>query len=83
MTTHSQQIADIAKAAPPLTVSGMTVAGFPLSDWVLLFTAIYTVLQIVLIVRRTVAARRFGDPACAEDCPIGKRYLNNQRDRLP
>lgn len=37
-----------AKAAPPLTVAGLTIAGFPLSDLVLILTGIYTIVQIAL-----------------------------------
>lgn len=37
----------IAKAAPPASVSIFTLAGVPLSDLVLLLTAIYTVMMIL------------------------------------
>lgn len=43
------------KAAPPVTVSGMTVAGVGLPDLVLLLTALYTILQIVLVLRKLLA----------------------------
>ena len=65
--TPQEQIADIAKAAPPLTVTGMTAAGFPMSDWVLLLTAIYTLLQILIVVRRLIVSRRA--TTCIKDCP--------------
>lgn len=73
MTPH-EQIADLAKVAPPVAVTTMTVAGYPMSDWVLALTAVYTVLQICLVVRRMVVSRRSCDtaPECA-DCPAGKR----------
>ena len=67
--TPQEQITDIAKAAPPLTVTGMTAAGFPISDWVLLLTAIYTLLQILIVVRRLVVSRRASDTTCIKDCP--------------
>ena len=67
--TPQEQIADIAKAAPPLAVTGMTAAGFPMSDWVLLLTAIYTLLQILIVVRRLVISRRATDTTCIKDCP--------------
>lgn len=45
-----QHKADIAaeavKAAPPVTVAGLTVAGVSLNDVVLLATLVYLVLQI-------------------------------------
>ena len=38
-----------AKVAPPVVVSGMVVAGYPLQDWLIVLTIIYTVIQIVLL----------------------------------
>lgn len=34
------------KTIPPATVSGMILWGFPLSDWVVLATGIWVVIQI-------------------------------------
>jgi hypothetical protein len=68
MTPH-EQFTDIAKAAPPITVTGMSVLGFSISEWVLLLTAIYTVLQIYLIIRRIIRTRKNGDAICTADCP--------------
>ena len=67
--TPQEQIADLAKAAPPLTITGMTAMGYTVSDWVLLLTAIYTVLQIVLVLRRLVVSRRAMGTTCVKDCP--------------
>jgi TRAP-type uncharacterized transport system fused permease subunit len=36
----------ITKVSPPVSVSAMALAGVSLQDWVLILTAIYTVLQI-------------------------------------
>ena len=47
-----------AKVAPPVVATGMTVAGYPLSDWLILLTIIYTVLQILVLVRRELRGRR-------------------------
>jgi len=47
----------------------MTALGFPMSDWVLLLTAIYTLLQILIVVRRLVVSRRASDTTCIRDCP--------------
>lgn len=67
--TPQEQLSDLAKAAPPLTITGMTVAGFPISDWVLLLTAIYTLLQIGIVVRRLLLSRQSTDTTCVKDCP--------------
>lgn len=42
------------KAAPPLAVSGLSVMGLPLSEWVYVLTAIYIAFQIVLIVPKVI-----------------------------
>lgn len=42
------------KATPPITVGGLTLFGVGLSDWVLLLTAVYTILQIGFLVRDKV-----------------------------
>lgn len=49
--THVRQetadaIADGLKAAPPVSVVGVTIAGMTLQDWVYTVTLIYTVLLI-------------------------------------
>lgn len=55
-TEHVQQVQHVAEAgvvtakvAPPVVVSGMVVAGYPLQDWLIVLTIIYTVIQIVLL----------------------------------
>jgi hypothetical protein len=40
-------IVEGAAALPPVTVGGMVFLGHPLSDWVLVLTAIYTVIVII------------------------------------
>lgn len=51
-----QTVGEIAneamKAAPPVSVTGLSLAGVGLSDWVLLATLIYTVLQSIALVSR-------------------------------
>ena len=37
-----------AKVAPPVIVSGLTVAGAQLQDWLILATILYTVIQIII-----------------------------------
>ena len=49
-----------AKAAPPVVVSGMGVAGVQLNDIVLLVTLVYTLLQLVLLVRDRLKRRAAG-----------------------
>lgn len=51
MTQHHELATEAAKAAPALTVGGLTLFGVGLSDWVLLATMIYTVLQITFLLR--------------------------------
>ncbi len=57
--TQAGEIAVAAtKASPPVAVSGMAAAGIPLSDMVLVLTAIYTALQIALLIRKFLKERR-------------------------
>ena len=67
--TPQEQIGDLVKAAPPITVTSMTALGFSISDWVLLLTAIYTLLQIFLVIRRLMVSRRASGTTCVKDCP--------------
>ena len=50
---HVQHMAEAgvvtAKVAPPVVASGMVIAGYPLQDWLIVLTIIYTVIQIVLL----------------------------------
>lgn len=39
------------KIAPPLTVSGLTVVGVTMQDWVYIGTLIYLAFQIFVIIR--------------------------------
>jgi len=45
-----------AKLAPPLAVSSITLAGVELSQWVLILTIAYTLLQIVVVLRKNFGA---------------------------
>jgi hypothetical protein len=36
------------KTSPPIIVTGMTVAGVQLQDWLIMATIIYTVIQIII-----------------------------------
>ena len=50
-STDLNAVTEAVKAAPPLTVGGLTMWGVGLSEWVLILTAIYTVLQIYFLLR--------------------------------
>lgn len=51
MTNHHDIANEAAKAAPAVTVGGLTLFEVALSDWVLLATLIYTVLQVFFLLR--------------------------------
>ena len=36
------------KTSPPLIVTGMTVAGIQLQDWLIMATILYTIIQIII-----------------------------------
>lgn len=40
---------EAAKAAPPVTVTGLTIFGYPLPEVVMLMTLIYTTVQLLLL----------------------------------
>ncbi len=38
----------VAKVSPPVIVSGLTVTGVQLQDWLVMVTLLYTVIQIII-----------------------------------
>ena len=38
----------VAKTSPPVIVSGLTLAGVQLQDWLIMATLLYTVIQIII-----------------------------------
>ena len=44
---HGLSMAAI-KTSPPIIVTGMTVAGVQLQDWLIMVTILYTVIQIII-----------------------------------
>lgn len=49
----SQQIENglsmaVAKVSPPVVVSGLTVTGVQLQDWLIMVTILYTLIQIII-----------------------------------
>ena len=63
MTTDLQHelIAGVARAAPPVTVTGLSMFGVGLADWLILVTIVYTVLQIVFLVRDRMRRKKEQD----------------------
>jgi len=53
ITDHSQHLEHglsmaAIKTSPPIIVTGMTVAGIQLQDWLVMVTIFYTVIQIII-----------------------------------
>ncbi len=44
---HGLSMAAI-KTSPPVIVTGMTLAGVQLQDWLIMVTILYTVIQIII-----------------------------------
>ena len=44
---HGLSMAAI-KTSPPIIVTGMTLAGVQLQDWLIMATILYTVIQIII-----------------------------------
>lgn len=49
--TEGVAYVDAAKLAPPVSVSSLALLGLPLTDWVIVLTLIYTVLQLYFLLR--------------------------------
>ena len=45
---HGLSMAAI-KTSPPVIVTGMTLAGIQLQDWLILATILYTLIQIIIL----------------------------------
>lgn len=43
--SYAEHLYEVGRASPSLTVAGLSMAGVSLSDWVLLATLVYTLLQ--------------------------------------
>ena len=67
---HRQEIEmTVLKLSPPVAVTAYTIAGHPLSEWLIISTLIYTWLQICLLLRKmwlerraTIVCKRDDDP---------------------
>lgn len=69
---HTQHLAGeagmaAAKVAPPVTAAGLTLMGVQLSDWLIIATLIYTLLQVALLLQKLWVERR------ARQCPTDKK----------
>ena len=60
-------VVESSKAAPPLGVGGLTLMGYPLEDWVLMATLVYTVLQIGFLIRDKIW-RHYGSKRRELEC---------------
>ena len=60
-------VAEAVKAAPPIGAAGLQLAGYPLSDWMLVLTAVYTVLLITHKSLELFRAMRQNRP-CKQGC---------------
>lgn len=49
--------AEVAKAAPPVFISGLSIFGYPIGDFVAVVTLVYLVLQIYCLIRKIGATR--------------------------
>jgi len=47
---------NMVKAAPPVTVSTISLIGIPLNEWVFICTLIYTVLLTIFLLRDKLIA---------------------------
>ena len=53
ITDHSQHLESglsmaAIKTSPPVVVSGLTLAGVQLQDWLIMATILYTLIQIII-----------------------------------
>lgn len=50
----SEVVTEVIKNAPPSLVVGLTVLGYPISDWVQLAVLLYTVLQVHVLANKNI-----------------------------
>lgn len=48
----NEVLTEALKSAPPVSIVGATVAGVSLEEWVLVLTALYTLLQLAYFLRK-------------------------------
>jgi hypothetical protein len=64
MTEHHDIVSEGLKAAPTITVGSLTLLGVGLSDWVLILTVFYTILQLYFLLRDKWWRQRKGNHVC-------------------
>ena len=64
MTNHSEIATEAARAAPAVTVTGLSLFGVSLSEWVFLLTIVYTLLQMFFLIRDKWYYQRKADDGC-------------------
>lgn len=52
---------EAALAAPPVAVTGLTLMGISLQDWVYIMTLVYLVILIIVKVKEAFFGKRTGD----------------------
>lgn len=52
---------EAALAAPPVAVTGLTLMGISLQDWVYIMTLVYLVILIIVKVKEAFFGKRAGD----------------------
>jgi hypothetical protein len=48
---RSDIVASAVKSLPPVSVASATLLGYPMADWVMFLTIVYTSLQVVVLIR--------------------------------
>jgi hypothetical protein len=48
---RSDIVASAVKSLPPVSVASATLLGYPMADWVMFLTVVYTTLQIAALIR--------------------------------
>ncbi len=60
MDPSNEYLLEAGKAAPPVAVSSIMVAGLSLQEWVLIVTLLYTVLQIGVLAYKFINRKNRG-----------------------
>lgn len=63
LATAAAAAAGVAKSAPPVVVSGMTLAGYSLNDWVLMATLLWIAVQMGWFIWSNIIKPRIGGTA--------------------
>lgn len=58
--SSGEYVVAAGRAAPPVATTSALLSGVSLNDWVLIATLVYTVLQILLLIRKFIKERKNG-----------------------